>query len=406
MTSTDRTEVAIAGGGTAGAALAIRLATAGRDVVLFERRPVPRWRAAGVYTSPRTRGWLGMLGLDAATLDAVLQPIRAIDVGTADREACRLEHDPPYASGVDRVALDRALLDRARAAGARVHEGSTVRSVHVQDGVPSLDVEDPDGSRRAWRARTVVGADGPRSIVARAAGVDRTLPWFRRAGLTVHRTDPRALTPGDPAIASMTLGDGWYCGVAPVPAGRVNIGVVVPADTLKRELVGSRPAALVQRIVRELPAPAGRSWRDGPDTDDLAIALPLAHRPRRLAGPGWLLVGDAAGFIDPLSGEGIQRALVSATLAADALIAGGGGAIAGASAAERYHRRMRARYQAKDLLSWLLQVFFTRPELVRYALARLERRPDLARTFNAVLTDRTRATRALDPRFLARVLAP
>lgn len=402
MTLTGHAEVAIAGGGTAGAALAIQLATAGRDVVLFERRPVPRWRAAGVYTSPRTRGWLESLGLDAGTLDAVLQPIRAIDVGTADRDACRLEHDAPYASGVDRVALDRALLDRARAAGARVHEGSTVRTVCVEDRTPSLDVEDPDGSRSAWRARTVVGADGPRSIVARAAGVDRGLPWFRRAGLTVHRADPDALAPGDPAIATMTLGDGWYCGIAPVPAGRVNIGVVVPADTLRRELVASRPTALVQRIVRELPGPPDRSWRDGPDTDELAIALPLAHRPRRLAGPGWMLVGDAAGFIDPLSGEGIQRALVSAALAADVLASGG----AGATATERYHRRMRARYQAKDLLSWLLQVFFTRPELVRYALARLERRPDLARTFNAVLTDRARATRALDPRFLARVLAP
>jgi flavin-dependent dehydrogenase len=406
MTVTEQAEIAIAGGGTAGAALAIHLAAAGRDVVLFERRPVPRWRAAGVYTSPRTRGWLGALGLDAATLDAVLQPIRAIDVGTADRDACRLEHDPPYASGVDRVALDQALLERARAAGVCVHEGSTVREVGVQGGRPRLEVADPDGSRREWRARTVVGADGPRSIVARAVGVDRGLPWFRRAGLTVHRADPHAPPPGDPAIATMTLGDGWYCGIAPVPAGRVNIGVVVPADTLKRELVASRPTALVQRIVRELPGPAGPSWRDGPDTDELAIALPLAHRPRRLAGPGWLLVGDAAGFLDPLSGEGIQRALVSAALAADALTARGRGAGSSASATERYHRRMRARYRAKDLLSWLLQVFFTRPELVRYALARLERRPDLARTFNAVLTDRTRATRALDPRFLARVLAP
>jgi flavin-dependent dehydrogenase len=113
-------------------------------------------------------------------------------------------------------------------------------------------------------------------------------------------------------------------------------------------------------------------------------------------------VGDAAGFVDPLSGDGLHRALASAAHAARAITDGNGGP----DALGGYHRWMRARYRAKDLVSWLLQGFLLRPEVARYALTRMARGDALARTFNGVLTDQLPASRVLDPRYLARVLRP
>ena len=140
-----------------------------------------------------------------------------------------------------------------------------------------------------------------------------------------------------------------------------------------------------------------------PVTDAVQVALPLAHRVARVAGPGFLLVGDAAGFLDPLSGEGLHRALVSAELAADSIIA----RLAGDPAAlERYARHMRARFRAKDIVSWLLQVFLARPELADHALRRMAARDGIRDTFGRVLADQAPATRALDPRFLAGLLRP
>jgi flavin-dependent dehydrogenase len=397
----ERSEVAIVGGGPAGAALAIRLAEGGIDVALFERWPAPRWRAAGVYSSPLTRGRLADLGLSGAQTDALIRPIKAMEITSVRGPACRLEYDPP-AGGLDRVRLERRLLDRAAAAGARIHEGATVRGLTPDRSGTALAVSMARGPQR-WVAGLVVGADGPRSMVARAHGVDRPARRLRHAGLTVHRADPDAAAPGIPMTARMVIGEGWYCGIAPVPGGRVNIGLVMSERRLRSSLRTSGTARQVVRdATRALPPPHA-AWQDVPETDETVVALPLAQRVSRRAGPGFLLVGDAAGFVDPLSGEGLHRALVSAELAAGAISAwrrGESGALA------RYDQRMRARFAPKDLLSWLLQLFLARPGALDYALTRLARREELRRTFAGVMADLQPPRRALEPRFLLGLLAP
>jgi flavin-dependent dehydrogenase len=193
---------------------------------------------------------------------------------------------------------------------------------------------------------------------------------------------------------------------------------------LRRRLrVLATPAAILDEAVDRLSGttaggPVGRTpgppatsevggaparYRDGARTDDVRMSLPLAQRVIRRQGPGFMLVGDAAGFIDPLSGEGLHRALVSAELGAEAIrdsFAGRCGTLA------RYDARMTSRFLAKDLLSWLLQLFLARPEALDYALRRLARRPALRATFAGFLADLEPPRRAVDPRFIVRVLAP
>jgi flavin-dependent dehydrogenase len=199
------------------------------------------------------------------------------------------------------------------------------------------------------------------------------------------------------------LRDG-YVGIAPVAGGRVNVGIVLGRSwrpALARE--GARDIA--DSIVRAIPpAPDDpATWRDGEPTDAVAGASPLGHRVTRRAGPGWLLVGDAAGFLDPFTGEGLHRALVSAELAAAAIVADRRGR---QHAFDAYDRAMRRRFLAKDAVSWLVQAFLARPALFDYAAQRVAARPSVRGTMGLVMGDLVPASQALDPRFLASLLAP
>jgi flavin-dependent dehydrogenase len=149
------------------------------------------------------------------------------------------------------------------------------------------------------------------------------------------------------------------------------------------------------------------SWAGAEPCDRIAGASPLGGRVTRRAGWGWFLVGDAAGFLDPFTGEGLHRALVSTELATKAILAvlahtgDGFGRAPGA-----YDRAMRRRFGSKDAVSWLVQSFVARPRLFEYAARRLEDRADVRATMGLVMGDLVPASRGLDPRFLAALLAP
>ena len=163
--------------------------------------------------------------------------------------------------------------------------------------------------------------------------------------------------------------------------------------------------AVADRLVAGIP-PADddpAAWRDGPPLDAVAGAWPVGHRVRRRAGRRWLLVGDAAGFLDPFTGEGLHRALVSAELAAAAIRARARGR---AGAFDAYERAMTRRFLAKDAVSWLVQAFLARPALFEYAARRVASRPAVRATMGLVMGDLVPAGRALDPRYLAALLAP
>jgi flavin-dependent dehydrogenase len=110
-----------------------------------------------------------------------------------------------------------------------------------------------------------------------------------------------------------------------------------------------------------------------------------------------LLVGDAAGFLDPFTGEGLHRSIVSAELAAAAILRGDLAA---------YARAMTRRFRSKDVVSLVIQAFLARPALFAYAARRLAARDEVRETMGLVMGDLVPASRAVDPRFLARLLQP
>jgi flavin-dependent dehydrogenase len=406
--SDESVEVAIVGGSVAGAVLATRLAQRGHQVVVLERSPAWVWRAGGVFSSPAAMAALRRAGFDGEMLAKVARPIPAMRLetraGTGFRLTYGTESGGEPAVGFDRARLDTMLLECATTAGADVRRGRTVTAVDLANRV--LTVRGPGVDPVRLRASVIVGADGPHSVVARAAGVDRPVRLRPRVGLSYHLADPDS-TCTVPRDARMVLLDDGYIGIAPVPGGRVNVGIVL-GPSWRARLMSEGAPALAARIVARVQATEDDAalWRTGQPIDRVAGAWPLGHRVTRRAGPGWLLVGDAAGFLDPFTGEGLHRAVVSTELAAPAIEARGRRSASGPVAFDAFDRAMQRRFLAKDAVSWLVQSFLGHPLAFEYAARRVATRDDVRATMGLVMGDLVPASRALDPRYLGRLLAP
>ncbi|MEO8639174.1 MAG: geranylgeranyl reductase family protein [Chloroflexota bacterium] len=386
-------EVLVVGAGPAGSAVAAALAAHGRDVLMVEARAHPRPKACAEYASPRIVEELRRLGLpDAAwQRDALplagMRVIRGQDaVDVRYRDAAR----PRSAWGLDRLVFDTGLAAHAADSGARLIEHAAFDQPIWTDGRASgAIVSTPDGSMRV-RSRWLIGADGARSRVANRLGVERPVIAPRRLGMVAHYE-------GDPELSDhgeMHVGPGWYVGLAPLAGERLNVGMALPM-----ERVGRGAKERFQAAIDGIPAVAARlagSKRLTP----IRGASPIGHRVARAAGPGWLLVGDAAGFIDPFTGEGIYRALRSARAAAEALAGRHEGV------EDRYLVARRHAFAAKDALTWLVQGMLASPPLMGYALRRLASRPAAAERLGSALGDCRPASDALSPLFLAQVLRP
>jgi flavin-dependent dehydrogenase len=402
----DVIDVAIIGAGPAGSTLAAALARRGVETVVLERSTEWHWRAGGVFASPAAVAATLRAGLAPDIVETVTRQVPAMRLETAGGAVVRLtygaETGGPPAVGFDRSRLDPALEQLARASGATVRRGVAVTSV-VLDSRARRPARLEAGDEELL-ARIVVGADGLHSIVASAAGVARPARLAPRVGLTWHVRDPRDASRDARLIV---VRDG-YVGLAPVPGERSNIGIVL-GPTWRRQLAEDGAAKTVRQVLDMIPPTEDDPvrWADAEPCERIAGASPLGGRVTRRAGPGWFLVGDAAGFLDPFTGEGLHRALVSTELAAwavEAALGFEGRAAAGAAVA--YDRAMRRRFATKDAVSWLVQSFVGRPRLFEYAARRLADRPDLRATMGLVMGDLVPASRGLDPRYLVSVLRP
>jgi geranylgeranyl reductase family protein len=389
-----RCEVLIVGAGPAGSALAAALARAGRDVVLVEARRHPRSKTCAEYASPRIAEELALLGVARETWRAHAVPLDGMQVivGSdsfpvryADRSGART------AWGLDRRGFDAALAAHARAEGAVVAERTAFqRPLFDESGVAGAVLHGPDGTHEI-RARWLIGADGVHSRVARSVGVTRPVRAPRRLGLIARYEAAPSLD----GHGEMHVGPDFYIGLAPVPGGQLNVGMALrmPQDGARRVTAAARFEAAVER----LPA-VGDRLRGLRRLTSIRGAAPIGHRVSRPAGEGWLLIGDAAGFIDPFTGEGIYRALRSARLAAEALEA------PEQDVAHRYLAARRAAFAAKDALTWLVQGMLAAPPVMSYAVRRLGSRPATAAILGSALGDCRPATDALSPSSLARVV--
>ncbi|HUE76022.1 MAG TPA: NAD(P)/FAD-dependent oxidoreductase, partial [Chloroflexota bacterium] len=292
------------------------------------------------------------------------------------------------------------LVNRARRAGAMVVEG--FRAIAVagdRDATMAVAGLREDGSIVTHRSRLVVGADGVRSAIARSLQLTLPVRWPRRLGLVAHYEGVAGL--GN--TGEMHVAKDSYCGLAPQPEGLTNVALVVGLDAVRRS--GLPVEAFFERSLAAMPGIAQR-LHGACRIDRVRGVGPLAQRVRRASATGALLVGDAAGFLDPFTGEGIYKALRGAEIAADvAHTALRQGDVRSTSLAQ-YDQARRDAFRAKDALSLLVQMFIGATPLLEYTATRLADRPTERLLLGSALGDCRPAREALTPRFLWSMLRP
>jgi len=386
-------DVLIAGAGPAGSALAAALARGGASVLLVEAAEHPRPKACAEYASPRIVEELAQLGMANDWRDFAV-PLRGMELHAGSRSTTIRYEDEGgtrNAWGIDRRSFDAHLAGHAARMGAilqertrlvsLVCEGRTVRGATLRDQATGRD--------ETVSARWTVGADGTRSTVSRLVGADLPVRFPRRLGLVAHHAGVDGLS----GHGEMHVGRGYYVGLAPTPGGELNVGMALPMED-----AGQPANARFDAAIAGLPA-VSRRLAGSERLTSIRGAAPIGHRVSTPAGPGWLLVGDAAGFVDPFTGEGIHRALRSARAAADAILAGG-------EVEAVYRAQRRGAFAAKTALSWLIQGLLAAPPVLGYAVGRLSARPTAAVRLGSALGDCRPATDALSPAALLEVFAP
>lgn len=350
-------DVVVAGGGPAGALAALLLARAGHRVRVFERARFPRAKLCGDTLNPGAVARLGA-HLDLTPLRAMGRPLAGMRLsgpGGATVEG-------RYPSGrtglaVTRARLDAWLLEAAVAAGAMVEEGARVDAPIVVDGhVRGVVV---DG--RPHHARLVLAADGRGSRLAQACGLVRTPASPRRWALGVYASDVRGM---DPAFGEMHVRAGRYLGLAPVAGGATNVCLVVGRAAAAAAV--RDPWAAIRALALADPLLASR-LADARPIDRPVVLGPMALDATAAGAPGLLLAGDAAGFIDPMTGDGLRLAIDGGTLAAGVARAVLEGTLAASAAPEALARARRHAFATKWRFNRGLRRLVDTPSAVRAA---------------------------------------
>ena len=307
LTPQDTWDAVVVGAGVTGAALACLLARAGRRTLLLDRAAFPRDKVCGCCLSPAAITLMTQLGLSDALNAASPRPLRRAEIYLATSHLTL----PHGGVAVSRSALDASLAAQARREGAIFLDQTAASLGPMADGFREVQLKG-HSARQTVRARIVFACDG---LAGRLLDAESEMAWTiaPRSRLGVH-----ALLPADamdiPADAIvMRAGRGGYVGLVRLEDGRIDLAAAL--DPAKCRALGG-PLALVRQILRQCGE--ATTLADVP-----MHGTPLLTRHRRvLGGDRVLAVGDACGYVEPFTGEGMKWGIASAGAVAELLANG------------------------------------------------------------------------------------
>jgi flavin-dependent dehydrogenase len=301
-------EVVVVGGGPGGSAVALRLARLGHDVLVVDRQGFPRDKVCGEGLMPTGVQELTELGMP----DIGAQPF--LGVGYHVRGASAEGRFPGgrFGLGVRRARLDEALADACLEEGVR-REQAGLTGLGGAPGAMWVDVANR-GSTRRIRARAVVGADGMHSAVRRSLGLQREARGRPRYGVRAHFL----LAEGArlPDLVEVHALEGLELYLTPVGPREVNV-----AGLVEREMSRTLKGDVTAGFFRLVHACEGLQdvLRGAEPVGEVRLCGPLRQEATDVVADGAMLVGDAAGFLDGITGEGMSLTLIAARLASDTL---------------------------------------------------------------------------------------
>jgi len=368
MTDAGASDVLIVGAGPTGCAAGIVLARAGIDVAVVDRAHFPRDKTCGDAISNDGMTLVEELGARAELERGPHAVVRRAAAIFPDGNRITRDYDPPGYI-IPRYRFDDSLRHALEASGARLLQDRRVSTLRRLSGV----VVGADGPDFEWSSKIVIAADGYGSVGLSALGQSAPKGQYLAVSATAYLQG--VAFPDGPDTADhyfdreLPFGYGW---IFPAVEGTSNVGVYQRADVYARggrnpkELMSDFVARKAERFAGTEQVGKIRVW-----------SLPIAPRPEPVTAPGLLLAGDAGGFVDPLSGEGIWQALYTGILAGCAARDGVLRGELSASMREQYERTCRRDVsgpsRSKALVQRALAVLVDRKlyrsRLVRSALS-------------------------------------
>lgn len=320
----NRYDVVVMGGGPAGATAATFLQKAGHRCLIVERSRFPRYHI-GESLIPHTFGTLDRLGLLPRMRASHFPEKHSVRFVSIDGKSS----DPFYFSEtiegegsrtwqVERSEFDEICLDNARETGVEVMQEIKVEEVLFEgDRAVGVRIRNVSGSEEDVPCSVVVDASGRAALLGRQLGLRESVPGLKKGSIWAYYKGGARQTGIDAGETTIILipHQGWFWYI-PMPDDVVSVGIVAAPEYLFAD--GNDFESIFEREVKKC-APLASRLSAAERVSPIRGLPELAYRNRDIAGPGWVMVGDAAAFLDPIYSSGLYLALGSAELAADAI---------------------------------------------------------------------------------------